>query len=141
MLIVGRHSEAGWSHSRRLLKIIAFAFLVACTRKPADVTKLNAELLEAAQQGNTESVEHLLQRGAIIQARDRDRSTPLALAVNHHHADTAKLLLAKGADPIAGGLAGENALSDAAVSSNSARVSLYWNEDQIARLATKRCLQ
>jgi hypothetical protein len=124
MPIFGRHSKAGWSHSRRLLKIIAFAFLAACTRKPADVTKLNAELLEAAQQGNTESVQHLLQRGAIIEAKDRDRSTPLALAANHHHADTAKLLLAKGADPIAGGLAGENALSDAAVDSNSTRVSL-----------------
>ena len=119
-----RNSKAAWSHSRRLLKIVAFAFLAACTRNLIDVTKLNAELLEAAQKGNTESVEHLLQKGATIEAKNRDGSTPLALAANHHHTNTAELLLAKGADPVAGGLAGENALSDAAVDSNSTRVSL-----------------
>lgn len=119
-----RNSHVGRVHSVRLLKVVVFAFLAACTRKPTDLTKLNAELLEATRKGDTGSVQHLLQKGATIEAKDRGGSTPLALAANCRHADTAKLLLAKGADLVAGGLAGENALSDAAVGGNSTRVAL-----------------
>lgn len=131
-----RNAKGGWSHPRGLLEIFAFVFLAACTRKPVDITKLNTELLEAAQTGNTESVEHLLQKGAIIEAKNGD-GTPLALAANHHHADTAKLLLAKGADPVAGGLAGENALSEAAVDSNSTRVSLILERGSDSKTSNK----
>jgi uncharacterized protein len=110
--------------SVRLLTVVVLAVLAGCARRQTDFTKLNAELLEAARKGDSGAVKHLLQEGAKIEVKDRDGSTPLALAANYHHADTAKTLLAKGADPLAGGLAGANALSDAANESNSTKVAL-----------------
>ena len=127
----------GSSHSQFLAILIAFLFLAACTRKPTDVTKLNVELLEAAQKGDTVSVEHLLQEGATIEATNRAGSTPLSLAAHYRHADTAKLLLANGADPVAGGLAGENALSEAAVNSSSTRVSLILERGSDSKTTSK----
>lgn len=124
------------SHSRRFSKLIVFAFLAACTRKPIDLTKVNAELLEAAQKGDTVSVQRLLQNGAAIEAKDRGGSTPLGVAANYHHADTAKLLLAKGADPVAGGLAGESALADAAIGSDSTRVALILERGSDSKTST-----
>jgi len=132
-----RNSKVSRAHSGRLLKVIVFAFLTACARKHIDVTKLNAELLEAAQKGDTRSIQHLLQKGAAIEAKDRDGSTPLALAANYRHADTAKELLAKGADPVAGGLAGIGVLSDAAVASNSTRVALILERGSDSKTSSK----
>lgn len=120
----GCNWKVSWSYWGRWLVPVAFAILTACARKPIELSKLNAQLLEAARKGDTESVRLLLEKGATIEAKDRDGSTPLALAAYFRHADTARLLLAKGADPVAGGLAGEDALSRAAQESNSTRTAL-----------------
>lgn len=137
MPLFSRDSKTGWSHWQHLAIVVAFAFLAACARKHVDVTKLNADLLEAAQKGDTGSVERLLREGAAIEAKNRTGSSPLALAANYGHADTAKLLLAKGADPVAGGLAGESALSEAAVGSNSTRVSLILERGSDSKTSSK----
>ena len=60
---------------------------------------LNQQLFEAAYDGNTELVRHLLEQGANINAIDNeDGDTALALATYEGHFDTAKLLIDSGAD-------------------------------------------
>lgn len=97
-----------------VLLSLAVATCVACTRRPVDHAKLNAELLQSAKKGDAASVLHLLRKGADIEARDQGASTPLALAADYGHRDVVRLLLERGADPVAGGLSGEGALAEAA---------------------------
>lgn len=87
---------------------------VSCTRRSGDCAKLDTELLRSARKGDTAAVQHLLQQGAHIEAKDQGGSTAVALAADYGHPDTVRLLLEKGADSIAEGLSGEGALTEAA---------------------------
>ena len=58
---------------------------------------LNADLRNAAKEGNTEEVELLLDRGANIEAKDIDGHTPLLLAAKWGKTETVELLLNRGA--------------------------------------------
>jgi ankyrin repeat protein len=55
-------------------------------------------LCAAAQGGNTEDCESLLEIGANVEWRNADGDTPLLSAVRRGHAETAALLLVHGAD-------------------------------------------
>ena len=55
-------------------------------------------LLSAASQNKTDAIKALLDSGAKINARMKDRRTALMLAALIGHADTVKLLLGKGAE-------------------------------------------
>lgn len=58
--------------------------------------RLDRELLEAAQKGDTNTALGLLDQGANIEAR-KDYHTPLMLAAQGGHADMARLFLRRGA--------------------------------------------
>jgi uncharacterized protein len=91
---------------------VVISATISCTRQKRDT--LDADLLQAARKGDTASVERLLKKGANIEAKDQGDWTALAVAANYGHADTVKLLLENGADPVAGQLDGDKALFDAA---------------------------
>jgi len=59
---------------------------------------LNEDLIEAARWGDLEKVKKLLDRGADVNARDKDGWTPLHWASVHGHLDVIKLLVERGAD-------------------------------------------
>jgi len=59
---------------------------------------LNDDLIEAARWGDLEKVKKLLDRGADVNARDKDGWTPLHWASVHGHLDVIKLLVERGAD-------------------------------------------
>jgi hypothetical protein len=57
------------------------------------------DLLDAAKKGRTAQVEQLLEKGAAIEAADREGRTALMLAAQYGHTATVRLLLDKGAKP------------------------------------------
>ena len=65
-------------------------------KPPADA---DAALLRAAAAGDADGVALALRAGAELEARGDHRRTALLLAVTHDHIDTAKVLVALGADP------------------------------------------
>jgi len=71
---------------------------------------LAAELLDAAAEGETNTVDLLLERGASIEARDQDGYTPLMLAAVNGDAMMVSRLLRKGAKIDATDSEGETAL-------------------------------
>ncbi len=66
---------------------------------PADITRPNAALLSAAQQGDADAAARALRAGADIETRDALERTPLLLAVTEDRLEVARLLVALGADP------------------------------------------
>ena len=69
----------------------------------ADSDSLDAELIAAAERGDTAGVQQLLQKGANIEATDKWGSTPLLRAAQNDKPEVVKLLLEKGAKINAGG--------------------------------------
>jgi ankyrin repeat protein len=106
------------------LSLLICATLTGCMGRANSPPTLETQLLHSARKGDTESVRQLLKRGARIEAKDQERSTPLALAVDYAHLETAKLLLDKGADPVAGGLGGDSDLVNGASQGNFVKVQL-----------------
>lgn len=64
-----------------------------------EVTSTLTPLHFAAETGQTELCRLLVSRGALLEAGDFDRSTPLIFAIKARHAETALALLDLGADP------------------------------------------
>ncbi|WP_194544910.1 ankyrin repeat domain-containing protein [Paenibacillus sp. JZ16] len=59
---------------------------------------MNRELIEYAEQGNTEQVRQLLQSGADINATDEQGRTAVMAATYHNHVGTVEALIQAGAD-------------------------------------------
>ncbi|RAR41451.1 hypothetical protein DP091_24030 [Paenibacillus sp. MDMC362] len=59
---------------------------------------MNRELIEYAEQGNTEQVRQLLQSGADINATDERGRTAVMVATYHNHVGTVEALIQAGAD-------------------------------------------
>ena len=77
-------------------RLSAAALLWSCAGLAAN---LDPDLLAAASKGQDTQVRSLLDKGAGIEAQDRNGRTPLLLAAQHGHAATVRLLLSKGAKP------------------------------------------
>ncbi|WP_374198189.1 ankyrin repeat domain-containing protein [Paenibacillus lautus] len=84
----------------RLSAILLILFLSACQSNPEkeEVQNMNRELIEYAEQGNTEQVRQLLQSGADINATDEQGRTAVMAATYHNHVGTVKALIQAGAD-------------------------------------------
>jgi ankyrin repeat protein len=80
--------------------------------------RADKKLLEAAGQGKVEEVRALLDRGARVDARDKDGATPLWHAARSGTADTVRVLLEAGADIEAAQKAGYTPLMSAASRGN-----------------------
>lgn len=84
----------------RLSAILLILFLSACQTNPEkeEVQNMNRELIEYAEQGNTEQVRQLLQSGADINATDEQGRTAVMAATYHNHVGTVEALIQAGAD-------------------------------------------
>jgi ankyrin repeat protein len=76
----------------------------------AKIPDTGLALIEAANKGDSEAVEALLDSGADINARDEQNQTPLHLAAGRGHTPVVKLLLERGADVNAKNLLGRTPL-------------------------------
>ena len=81
-------------------------------------------LIRAAEEGDTETVEMLLDREADIEAKTNDGRTALMIAAIEGHTETVQLLLDKGADIEAEEESGWRALHDAANNGHTETVRL-----------------
>ena len=78
---------------------------LTATALPAEATAtaewiqaVSAELIQAAERGETETVLQLLQTGADINARDERGRTPVMAATHGNHPETVDALIQRGAD-------------------------------------------
>ena len=88
---------------------------------------LNSELHTAAEYGNTETVELLIERGANIEATDIWGQTPLMIAALSGNTETVELLLDRGANIEAKDNMGRTPLHLAALCGNTETVELLLN--------------
>jgi len=135
-----------------VITIVLFG-LLACKPHPATqprpanparqnhpaIAPLDADLLHAARKGDTAAVDRLLRQGAKVNAKDEQNSTALSLAADYGHLDTARFLLAHGADLTAARLKGDADLVNAAEESMSTRVALIV-EHGVSRDAANKAL-
>ncbi|MGG3306990.1 ankyrin repeat domain-containing protein [Paenibacillus lautus] len=84
----------------RLSAILLILLLSACqpNLEKEEVQNMDHELIEYAEQGNTEQVRQLLQSGANINATDEQGRTAVMAATYHNHVGTVEALIQAGAD-------------------------------------------
>jgi ankyrin repeat protein len=110
-----------------LSSLLVMGTAAACSPNRVDPATLNKQLIQAIQKGDVTSVAALLEKGASIEAKnyeDPHGGTALSIAADYGNETIIKLLISKGADPVAGGLKGQNALMDAAKSGKVKKVEL-----------------
>ncbi|OCA88358.1 hypothetical protein A8F94_10010 [Bacillus sp. FJAT-27225] len=61
-------------------------------------TELDGQLLQAAESGDTETVERLIEEGANINVQNEQGQTPTMIATYNNDVDTARVLIEAGAD-------------------------------------------
>ena len=99
------------------------------TPKPIEAeASIDERLMRASEEGDAESVEMLLKKGANPNYRNKDGRTPLHIAAYHGHADVAELLIKNGADINARDNDGWTPLHDAA----------YKGRGEVVRLLLER---
>lgn len=84
----------------RFSAILLVLFLSACQSnlEKEEVQNMDRELIEYAEQGNTELVEQLLQSGANINATNEQGRTAVMAATYRNHVETVEALIQAGAD-------------------------------------------
>ncbi len=79
-------------------RIIISALLIMLISFPACTRDINSELIEAAENGQTERVKSLLDAGEDVNGKDNDGMTALLVAADQIHWETVRVLLDAGAD-------------------------------------------
>jgi uncharacterized protein len=84
----------------RLTSILLILFLSACQphSDKKEVQNMDRQLIEYAEQGNTEQVKRLLQSGANINATNEEGRTAVLAATYHNQVETVEILIQAGAD-------------------------------------------
>lgn len=85
----------------RITAMLLILFLSACqpnSEKHEVKKNMDRQLIESAEQGNTEQVRQLLQAGANIDATDEQGRTAVMAATYRNHVDTVDALIQAGAD-------------------------------------------
>ncbi len=121
----------------RLALLGTFLLILAGCWHRKSVDELNRQILDAARNGDSDLIIRLLRDGANLEARDQTGSTPLALAVDFGHPQTAELLLAKGASMAGADLTRDDAFVDAARSGLVHRTEFLLKRNSTPRLATE----
>ena len=104
-VVVFQHKSVMLSLSTKAVNITAAALTTCRTKNivQAAVQKRNSEALSAmtfaATLGDVDSMEHLLQRGLLINTADYDGRTTLHLAALEGNVKVLELLLQEGAEP------------------------------------------
>ena len=81
-----------------LLLLVVFGASALLVPIPAYSQDLDSQLLETAEDGETEKVKALLESGADVNAKDLIGLAPLMLAAFHSHTETVAVLLEAGAN-------------------------------------------
>jgi ankyrin repeat protein len=84
--------------ARLSILVLVAVSLSACGDEASSEAPLGPELIEAARAGDVDAVESLIERGAEVDARDRDGETALIAAAYGNHVDVAGALVEAGAD-------------------------------------------
>lgn len=84
--------------TRKVLRCLLALFIWPCLVSFSYAGELEDNLLKAAESGNAVEVSSLLAQGATVNAKTKDRVTPLMIACYGGYVDVVKLLLDKGAD-------------------------------------------
>ncbi len=79
------------------IQIMAFSLLVMVTF-PVYAKDINSDLSSAAEKGDTATVQALLDKGADVNAKSIEGTTPLMKAAREGHMETVQALINKGAD-------------------------------------------
>jgi hypothetical protein len=95
---------------------------IAYTAPAARLTDSSAELRRAAEAGDVPALQGLLDRQAVIEARDDSGRTALMLATLHGQTRVVEVLLARGADPNAADTRGTTPLQ-AAIAGNQEAIA------------------
>ena len=82
--------QPGNSKSTRKAKVLK--------RRANAASTMDTRLQQAIEEGSEFLMEHLIQRGVDLNARDKNGHTPLMLAASGNHADICRLLIENGAD-------------------------------------------
>ena len=80
-----------------IFSVAIFLSLSHLAASQATSSSLNDQLIQAAKAGDTSAVQQLLDKGANIEARNKDGHTALMNAANQGKTEVVKLLLEKGA--------------------------------------------
>ena len=124
------HSE-GWTHSLRhtmrtltaLLLLAAILALSACSPTPEEL-ELTPPLVQAAETGDLQTLDELLEDNRAPDVRDQCRWTPLMKAALNGHTEVARRLLAAGAQVDAMDKGGYTPLMLAASNNHAETVTL-----------------
>ena len=95
-------------------RMITAMLVVMLTPAPAYAQDVNSQLIEAAQNGQAEKVQALLESGADVDGKNKNGWTALIYAALQGHPDVVRILLDAGADVNAKANADETALMAAA---------------------------
>jgi ankyrin repeat protein len=115
--VINRISQSGvCSGGSFYCRPIITLLLIAVIGSVSRASDLGGELRKAAEKGQTEKVQAILEKGAGVNSTDKAGNTALILSAKSGHIETVKLLLDKGADVNAMNKSNRTALIEAAFS-------------------------
>lgn len=97
--------------SRTLLVVVSAVLILAGIVTLTGCSNRDGELFTACEKGDVDRIKDLLDRGAQVNARNRNGETPLLVAAGLLYPDAVRLLIVRGADVNAENSRGETALT------------------------------